>query len=329
MDKKETMVLYVSHYEAIKTLPEQDQFKTLTSIIEYSLYGVVPELTGIPMLIFSMARPNIDASNKRRDASRANGIKGGPHGQKGGRPRKEETPTITPSETPNKPLTIPLSKPLEEPLTKPLAKPLNVNVNVKENVNGNVKANGKEKKKLIEKKSDLGFSEVSENQTEAEQLPNKPAEEAGAAEGSEAKPQSKSFRLWTKADLAIAIQPFVQKHGRDLCNEFFAYWAEPTASGKIRVNLETAWDTSRRLGTWRRNNFSKHPQKTTDTSQIPIPKFKTQAEAEQWVIDTHYRGRRELSALSMGISLTTPDGQPRQIEDIRQDVEKFMTSYQH
>lgn len=321
MDKKETMVLYVSHYEAIKTLPEKEQLITLKSIIEYSLYGTIPDLNGIPNLIFSMARPNIDASNKRRDASRANGVKGGPHGQKGGRPKKDETPTITPNETPNEPL----DEPLPKPQTKPLAKPLNVNVNVKENVNVNVKANenGKEKKKLNVKKNDFGVL-----QTEAEQMPNPPAVEAGAAEGAEAKPQSKSFRLWTKADLAIAIQPFVQKHGRDLCNEFFAYWAEPTASGKIRVNLETAWDTSRRLSTWQRNNFSKHPQKPAETSQIPIPKFKTQAEAEQWVIDTHYRGRRELSALSMGISLTTPEGQPRQIEDIRQDVEKFMTSYQ-
>ena len=310
MDKKETMVLYVSHYEAVKMLPEEEQFKALTSIIEYSLYGIIPKLSGVSMLIFSMAKPNIDASNRRKEASRENGAKGGPHGAKGGRPKKQETPSITPNETPN-----------ETPSITPTITP---NVKVKVKVKGKVKENEEEKKKLNVKKNDFEFLPLpAENQTEAEQEPNT------SAEGAEAIPKSKSFRLWNRADLALAIQPFVQKHGRDTCNDFFAYWAEPTGNGKIRVNLQPAWDTSRRLGTWRRNNFGKNPQPTTEASQIPIPKFKTQAEAEQWVIDTHYRGRRELSALGMGISLTTPDGQPRQIEDIRKDVEKHMTSYQH
>jgi len=319
MDKKETMVLYVSHYEAIKTLPEKEQLITLKSIIEYSLYGIIPELSGIPNLVFSMARPNIDASNKRRDASRANGVKGGPHGEKGGRPKSQETPTITPSETPNITPNKPQQEPLEKPQTKPLAKPLNVNVkeNVNANVNVNVKANAKDKKKLIEKKSNFEVLETS-----AEQIPkSQPAE---VAEGA----PTKTFRQWAKADLASAIQPHVAKHGRDLCNDFFAYWAEPTANGKIRVNLETAWDTARRLGTWRRNNFSKPTQSSAAAAQIPIPRFKSQPEAEQWVIDTHYHGRRELSALGMGISLTTEDGQPRPIEDIRKEVEIHMTSYQ-
>ncbi len=319
------MVLYVSHYEAIKTLPEKEQLDTLKSIIEYSLYGIIPELSGIPNLIFTMARPNIDASNKRRDASRANGVKGGPHGEKGGRPRAKETPnetpTITPNETPSITPDEPQTEPLEKPQTKPLAKPLNVNVNVKENVNVNVnvKANEKEKKKLIEKKTNFEVLKA-----DAEQIP-----ESQPAEVAEGPAKTKTFRQWSKADLAAAIQPFVAKHGREVCNDFFAYWAEPTANGKIRVNLETAWDTSRRLGTWRRNNFSKPTQTTVAAAQIPIPKFKTQAEAEQWVIDTHYHGRRELSALGMGISLTDDNGQPRPIEDIRKEVETHMTSYQH
>ena len=318
MDKKETMVLYVSHYEAIKTLPEKEQLDTLKSIIEYSLYGIIPDLSGIPNLIFTMARPNIDASNKRREASRANGVKGGPHGEKGGRPKSKETPTITPNETPRITPDEPQTEPLEKPQTKPLAKPLNVNVNVKENVNVNVKANEKEKKKLIEKKTNFEVLKA-----DAEQIPkSQPAE---VAEG----PTSKTFRQWGREDLALAIQPHVAKIGRETCNDFFAYWAEPTANGKIRVNLETAWDTARRLGTWRRNNFSKPTQSTTAAVQIPIPKFKSQTEAEQWVIDTHYHGRRELSALGMGISLTDDNGQPRPIEDIRKEVEIHMTSYQH
>ena len=57
-------------------------------------------------------------------------------------------------------------------------------------------------------------------------------------------------------------------------------------------------------------------------------KFKTKEDAEQWVIDSYYHGRRELSALGMGISLTDGNDQPRPIEDIRKDVEHYMTSYQ-
>ena len=48
-----------------------------------------------------------------------------------------------------------------------------------------------------------------------------------------------------------SIRPYVEMYGRDLCNQFFAYWTEPNKSKtKMRFELERTWDIARRLATW-------------------------------------------------------------------------------
>lgn len=325
MEKNETMVLYISHYETIKMLPHDEQLLTLKAIIEYSFYDIEPELDGVPMFIFAMARPNIDASNRRRRQARINGSKGAPHGQKGGRPRNEfidtETPTGVILETP----TGDIPETPTGVILKTPKKPLNVNVKVKENVNVNVNGKVNENVNLLFGTSPLG--EKNKNGFEGdheEQTAKQEKTDTQVAGGGGAKP--KPFTRWDKNDLAEAIHPFLAKYGKDACNGFFKYWSEPTPTGKIRVNLQKAFDVSRRLSTWRKNDQAFYPKQSQP--ELPTQKFKTVAEAEQWVIDSYYHGRRELSALGMGIPLTDANGQPRPIEQIRKDVEHHMTSYQ-
>ncbi len=321
------MVLYITHYETIKMLPHEDQLLTLKAIIEYSFYGVEPQLEGVPQIVFMMAKPNIDASKRRRTQARVNGLKGASHGQKGGRPKNTETPMGVILKTPTGVIPeTPTGVILKTP-KKPLN--VNVNVNVKENVNVNGKVNGKEKDIDVFTPKGVTPSNDFFSQTETEQSAEQKKQDTQVAGGgADAEPKTKPFSRWDRNDLAQAIAPYVAKYGKVTCNEFFRYWSEPTASGKMRVNVEKAFDTSRRLATWQKNNNKFSTQGAKPDTQMPTPKFKTKQEAEQWVIDTYYHGRRELSALGMGVSLTGDDNQPRPIESIRKDVEAIMTSYQ-
>lgn len=67
------MVFYRSFASAIKKLPDEFQLSALWAIIDYGLDGKEPSDNGIAEAIFSMAKPQIDANNKRYN----NGLKGG------------------------------------------------------------------------------------------------------------------------------------------------------------------------------------------------------------------------------------------------------------
>lgn len=74
----DSFVFYRSFRESIKTLKTKDQLITLLAICDYALYGIEPKLSGVPLAIFTVAKPNIDANKKRRE-----------NGKHGGRPKKK------------------------------------------------------------------------------------------------------------------------------------------------------------------------------------------------------------------------------------------------
>jgi hypothetical protein len=119
----DSMVFYSSFSSAIKRLPPDEQLKALWSLLDYGLEGKEPEEDGLFMMIFDMAKPQIDANIKRKT-----------NGSGGGRPVK------TNGYENKKPM-------VSEMKTNGSAneKP-NVNVNVNENDNVNVKKENKEKK---------------------------------------------------------------------------------------------------------------------------------------------------------------------------------------
>ncbi len=56
-----------------------------------------------------------------------------------------------------------------------------------------------------------------------------------------------------------SIEPFIERYGKETCNNFFLYWTEPNKSKtKLRYEMEKTWDISRRLANWARNekNFN-------------------------------------------------------------------------
>ena len=78
---RESVVFYRSFAEAIKALPKEEQLKALWAVINYGLDGVIPEEHGVHTAIFLMAKPQIDANNKRYQ-----------NGTKGGRPVTKDKP---------------------------------------------------------------------------------------------------------------------------------------------------------------------------------------------------------------------------------------------
>ena len=78
--------------------------------------------------------------------------------------------------------------------------------------------------------------------------------------------KAQSFKTYTHQDLINQMKPLIDKFGKDTCNAFYSYWSEPLANGKMRLTGEKAWDTHRRLSTWKQrekqpnNSFVKQPQ---------------------------------------------------------------------
>lgn len=83
-------------------------------------------------------------------------------------------------------------------------------------------------------------------------------------------PTLKSFKQFSKTDFTNEIQPFLQEFGKELCNQFFSYWTEKSASGKMKFQLEKTWDTKRRLDTWQRNEdrFGSKQPKEVPTNRV-------------------------------------------------------------
>lgn len=72
-----------------------------------------------------------------------------------------------------------------------------------------------------------------------------------------------------KQKFASTIEPYLQKYGRNLLNDFYKYWTEPNKSNtKFRQELEKTWDLERRLETWSKNdkNFSHGTHQQTSTT---------------------------------------------------------------
>lgn len=55
--------------------------------------------------------------------------------------------------------------------------------------------------------------------------------------------------------LKKGLEPFLEKYGREVLNDFYLYWTEPNETGaKIRYESQKFFDISRRLSTWQSRN---------------------------------------------------------------------------
>ena len=119
---RDSVVFYRSFAEAIKALPEEEQLFALWAVINYGLNETVPDSGGVATAIYMMAKPQIDANNKRYL-----------NGTKGGRPKTEPEPKNNLSGTKSKP-----SNNQTQTKSEPKEKE---NVNVKEKDNKNTMCN--------------------------------------------------------------------------------------------------------------------------------------------------------------------------------------------
>lgn len=71
------MIFYESFYEAAQHLPQKDADAFINAVVSYGCTGKEPEVKGVPMAMFMMAKPLIDANAERRK-----------NGAKGGRPKE-------------------------------------------------------------------------------------------------------------------------------------------------------------------------------------------------------------------------------------------------
>lgn len=93
-------VFYRSFFEAVDCLPDDVFCQVVKAIAVYALDGKEPELEGVSRSLFLMAKPQIDANSRRREA-----------GAKGGRPRlSDEKPMVSESEKLSKPMVSEIKK---------------------------------------------------------------------------------------------------------------------------------------------------------------------------------------------------------------------------
>ena len=111
----ESFIMYRSFHEALSELTREQYGNVMYAINEYALNGIEIELSGIEKAVFRMAKPQLDANEKRKT-----------NGLKGGRPQKTNGYENC---TEKKPMVIENAE-NEKP-----------NVNENENVNENVKEN--------------------------------------------------------------------------------------------------------------------------------------------------------------------------------------------
>jgi DNA replication protein DnaD len=71
-----------------------------------------------------------------------------------------------------------------------------------------------------------------------------------------------------------SIEPYLQKYGREMCNDFYMYWTEPNKSKtKLRFEMQKTWDVGRRLVTWSKNN-QKYKKPISATQKVSETEYK-------------------------------------------------------
>ena len=103
---RDSFIFYRSFFESFDGLSKKDKLLLFDAICNYALNDIEPELNGVPLAMFKLLKPQVDANTRRYE-----------NGCKGGRPKKTE------------------AKPKQnQKETKPKR---NDNVNVNDNVNDN------------------------------------------------------------------------------------------------------------------------------------------------------------------------------------------------
>ena len=105
---RDSFIFYRSFFESFESLSKKDKLILFEAVCNYALNDIEPELTGVPLSMFKLLKPQLDANKRRFE-----------NGCKGGRPKKTKT------------------KPNDNQTETKAKANNNVNVNVNDNVNVN------------------------------------------------------------------------------------------------------------------------------------------------------------------------------------------------
>ena len=75
--KREQFTFYRSYYDAVKQLPEKDKRSALElflAVCAYALDGEEPQLSGIPLALFTLIRPTLDSGMKQAQRRKSNKV---------------------------------------------------------------------------------------------------------------------------------------------------------------------------------------------------------------------------------------------------------------
>ena len=77
---RDSFIFYRSFFESFEGLSKKDKLILFEAVCNYALNDIEPKLSGIPLSMFKLLKPQLDANIRRYE-----------NGCKGGRPKKTET----------------------------------------------------------------------------------------------------------------------------------------------------------------------------------------------------------------------------------------------
>ena len=103
--------------------------------------------------------------------------------------------------------------------------------------------------------------QVQEKGKEKEQVQEKGKEKEQVQEkGKEKEKQQPKDIMSRKQIFAQSLEPYLEKYGKEMLNEFYHYWTEHNDNGKkmrFEYSKNQPFNIGRRLGTWAKNNIEK------------------------------------------------------------------------
>lgn len=246
---KDSFLIYTAFYKPISILSDKQLGRLFRAIFAYNLGEAVSVEDDIRMA-FEFFKNQFDIDESKYQAKIMKCAEGG---RKGGNPNfkkgqsnpyysknkgeKEDNPTLTKITQDNPTLSD---------------TNLNDNVNVNESSDEDIKENtpyGVSKKAadaLFPTPTDIPFSD-SENYENNLKISEETPPPDSAPPPSPVDKREQKFRE--------SLVLYVGKYGGEMIQEFGDYWTEKNKSGtKMRFELQTTWDLSRRLARWDRNN---------------------------------------------------------------------------
>ena len=70
-----------------------------------------------------------------------------------------------------------------------------------------------------------------------------------------------------KKNFQKSLEPFTEKYGAEMIEDFFLYWTEETPKGEMRWETMKAFSLGRRLGTWNKNLIQRQKESGADEYQ--------------------------------------------------------------